>query len=143
MKFAARTSIAALIASVVPAVPFLVISLLAKGQGFSLIVSLIAWAIGTAHIVLLGVPAFLFLLRKNLARSWPLAITGFVLGFAPAALYALPNSLRGGAANVLGPFVFGVIGAFSAWVFSLVWHRLGPNNSFKPNPLRSGNGVAG
>jgi len=136
MTFAARTTIAALIASLVPAAPFLVISLLAKGQGFSLIVSLIAWVIGATHIFLLGIPAFLILLRKNPARTWPLAITGFVLGFTPAALYTLPNVLRGGAANVLGPFVFGVVGVFSAWVFSLVWHRLGPNNSFKPTPLR-------
>ncbi len=137
MKIAARTAFSALVASAVPAFPFAFISLLTKGDKSSVVVALIAWSISAAHVVVLGVPAFIVLWRKGVASRWLLIFTGFILGFVPVTLKSLPNILRGGVTNFSGSVVFGLLGAFSAWVFWIVWCRLGPNNSFKPNPLRS------
>ena len=135
MNIIARTALAAFIASVVPAIPFLAISIITGGERGSLAIALIAWAVGAAHIAVLGIPAFAVLWRKQIATRLSLMVAGFLLGFLPLAIVSIPNVLRGGGIG-FGPFVFAVLGGFSAWVFWVAWLRLGPNSSFKPNPPR-------
>jgi hypothetical protein len=127
MNIVARTAISAFIASVVPAVPFIAISLLGNGNDWSIAVALIAWAIGATHIVALGIPTFALLSHKRVANRWTLMLAGFVLGFVPMAIF----TIQGAGLDLYGPFVFGVIGAFSAWVFWVVWGSLGPNYSIQ------------
>ncbi|MDO5506393.1 MAG: hypothetical protein Q4F49_08940 [Pseudoxanthomonas suwonensis] len=136
MNIVARTAIAALIASSAPALPFLAISLLSGGESGLLKIALIIWAICAAHVFVLGVPTFLALQHRQLVNRWSLMLAGLALGSIPSALVSLPNALRGGTFDLSGTLVFGLLGVFSAWVFWLAWSRLGPNNSFKPTPLR-------
>ena len=136
MNIVARTSHSALLASVAPALPFLAISLFVKGDNAPLMAALIAWSISAAHMIVLGIPAFLLLRRMRMANHWSLALAGFVLGFAPIALMSLADPSMGGSSNFFSFLVFGILGAFSALVFWFVWCSLGPNNSFNPMPLR-------
>ena len=80
--------------------------------------------IGTLPALLFGAPAYVLLLQKGHAR-WQYAIA---LGALPglAILSFDPN---------LG-FWATTCGIFVALVTHAVVHRLGPNNSFKPRPLR-------
>ena len=123
MNVVTRTALAALIASAVPAIPFFAISILAGGEPGSLVIALFAWAISAAHIAVLGIPAFVLLRHKQMASRLSLIATGFLLGFLPLAIISLPNVFRGGGFG-WGPLVFAVLGAFSAWVFWLLWYRL-------------------
>jgi hypothetical protein len=136
MNIVARIALPALIASVLPALPFVALALLTKGDQPAVMVALLAWVMCAAHVFVLGIPAFVLLRHRQIANRWSLMLTGLVLGSVPAALISLPNALRGGSFNFSGPLVFGLLGAFSAWVFWVAWSRLGPNNSFKPKPLR-------
>jgi hypothetical protein len=110
MNIAARTVLAALIASVVPAIPFLAIGILTGGEQGALVIALFAWAIGAAHILVLGIPAFAILQQKQIANRLSLMVTDFLLGFLPLAIISIPNMWRGGGLG-FGPFVFAVIGA--------------------------------
>ncbi len=125
MNMIARVAVAALIASAVPATPFLAISLLSRGEPGSLRIALMVWAICAAHVFAFGVPAFLALQRIQLANRWSLMLAGLVLGSIPITLASLPNALRGGSFNFSGTLVFGLLGVLSAWVFWFSWSRLG------------------
>lgn len=81
------------------------------------------------HVFALGIPIFVFLKRKQLANRWSILLAGFVLGSIPISLMFLPNAIEGGSFDFSGPFVFGLFGAFSAWVFWVVLGRLNPYNS--------------
>ncbi len=124
MNIPARVAIAALIATFVPSIPFLVISVLIGEVKFSLMVGIIALAISAAHIVILGIPVFALLYRMKIANSNSMIIAGFVLGFIPITIYF---ALAGNPFNIFASLVFGLLGAYTAWVFSIIWKKLGPN----------------
>ena len=87
--------------------------------------------LGILPALLFGAPGYVLLLRKGLAR-WYYALA---LGALPGAI-ALPfDSNLGFWAIACGSVV--------ALATHLVCRRLGPNNSFKPNPLRSTSNMAG
>ena len=81
-------------------------------------------AIGTLPVVVVGAPIYLVLLRRGSA-NW---INVVALGGAPGVLLLF---LVGG----LGIWAM-VCGVAVASVTHLICRRLGPNNSFKPKPLR-------
>ena len=80
--------------------------------------------IGLLPVVLIGAPGYLALLRHNRAY-WSHVL---LLGIAPG-LVALPFGAWTG-------FLAIVCGATVASLTHLMCRRLGPNNSFKPKPLR-------
>ncbi|MGY1411246.1 hypothetical protein ACW5EG_16950 [Luteimonas sp. A611] len=80
--------------------------------------------IGFLPVVVIGAPGYVALLRKHLAR-WPYALG---LGVLPGLL-VLPFELS------LGFWAI-ICGAAVALLTHVMCRRLGPNNSFKPTPLR-------
>ena len=80
--------------------------------------------LGLLPVVVIGAPGYLALLRHN-RTSWLYVL---LLGMAPG-LVALPFGAWIG-------FLAIICGAAVATLTHLVCHRLGPNNSFKPTPLR-------
>ncbi len=80
--------------------------------------------LGTIPALLVGAPAYVFLLRKGYAR-WYTAL----------ALGTLPGLIALAADTNLGFWAI-VCGATVALTTHLVCRRLGPNKSFKPTPLR-------
>ena len=141
MQLPARTAVSALAASAVPPLPFLAIAVLVRASPFALQFAGVIWLIAAAHVVLVGLPVFFWLWRIGSANSGSLLAVGFVLGFVPAAIYNWPGvPLTGHLLHWLthfgAPGFLGVLGAFSARAFWAAWCRLGPNNSFKPKPLR-------
>ena len=86
--------------------------------------------IGAAPALLLGSPAYLFLVHRNLAR-WPYVL---LLGAAPGLLALVFDIALG--------FIAISCGAAVALLTHFICRRLGPNNSFKPTPHRSVGRVA-
>ena len=80
--------------------------------------------LGAVPVILVGAPGYLALLRNNLAR-WPYA---WGLGAFPG-LVILPLEPSLGFWAV-------ICGSVVALITHIGCHRLGPNNSFKPKPLR-------
>ena len=81
-------------------------------------------AFGLLPVVLFGAPVYSVLLSRGKA-SWPTAVG---LGVVPGLLLLL-------VAGGLGVWAI-VCGLVASCLTHLVCRRLGPNNSFKPTPLR-------
>ena len=81
-------------------------------------------AIGALPVVFVGAPIYFMLLWRGLA-NW---LNVVMLGVAPGVLFLF-------VAGGLGVWAI-VCGTVVASVTHLICRRLGPNNSFKPNPLR-------
>jgi hypothetical protein len=96
---------------------------------------------GLAPVALIGAPGYVLLLRHNRAR-WPYVLSlGAALGLASGLLAALlllhHLNVFVNRVESLGILVITAIcGAAVASLTHLVCRRLGPNNSFKPKPLR-------
>jgi hypothetical protein len=122
--------------------------------------SLFAAVVAVPFVLLIGIPSALLLRRFGHLRWLQLAAIGFVTAALPIAAN-LPGGGSGysSGGNFYGRVVdyvvageptiwgwlsyaqsvlfFGLHGLIGASVFYLVWRRsMGPNNSFKPNPLR-------
>ena len=118
---------------------------------------IICFAISTAHVVALGVPAYFLLRWRRLFRWWSTLLAGFVLGAIPVAViswplrYASPGSfsssdgvptmvngiptMAGWLQYAGGVSFFGACGLVAAAAFCAI-HVMSPNNSSKPTPLR-------
>jgi len=118
--------------------PFAIIGLLPGTEGSSLFVALIVLLVSIAHVVGLGIPAFLLLSYLQIANRWSLIAAGFALGFLPLALFNLATTMRSNDPNFSVPLIFGALGAFSAWIFWVAWCKLSPNNSFQWNNTACG-----
>ena len=79
---------------------------------------------GLVPVLLLGAPAYFILLRQGIAR-WYYA---FLLGVLPGCLALAFDPFLGIWSMICGSTV--------ALLTHFMCRRLGPNNSFKPNPLR-------
>lgn len=115
--------IAALVASLVPVIPFAGFAMVA-GHGEAWEWTASAWFISAAHIFVLGIPAFLLLLRSGRASGLSLSLAGFVLGYVPVFVFS--GSM---AVGLQMGMVCGVLGAVSGWVFWSVWSRGGDADS--------------
>ena len=124
----------------------------------------ICLAIAATHVVALGLPAYLLLRWRKAVRWWSILLCGFILGALPIAVLSWPlrfadlkssasvdgvqtmvngvPTMAGWLQYVSGISFFGACGVAGAAAFWLVW-RMSPNNSFKPNPLRSTGNMAG
>src|SRR5690606_5351122 len=111
-----------------------------------------------AHVLVLGVPAYLLLRWRNWVRWWSTIASGFALAALPIALWSWPlrypelkssasvNGVQtmidgvptaaGWLQYVEGALFFGAFGALSGLAFWLALRAMRPNNSFKPKPLR-------
>jgi hypothetical protein len=121
---------------------------------------LLAALFSAPFVVAIGIPS-LFLLRHFNRLSWrSLGSIGFIAAALPVAIsgwseypglssggnwYGTPvdfvvdgqKTLYGWLSYAQSILLFGLHGSAGALVFLFVWRlRLGPNNSFKPNPLR-------
>jgi hypothetical protein len=117
----------------------------------------ICLAISAAHVVVLGIPAYLVLRWRGALRWWSTLLSGFVLGAVPAGVLSWPlrysdlkssatvngvqtmvdgiPTMAGWLQYVGGVSFFGAFGALAAAAFWVV-RGMSPNNSFKPKPLR-------
>ncbi len=84
-----------------------------------------------AVAVFMGAPTYFLLRKLGWLAWWHVTLAGGVL-VMPFAIGMLPQWYAVGAT-----LLSGAIAGLVFW-----WAGIGPNNSFKPNPLRSGNGVA-
>ena len=75
--------------------------------------------------IALGLPAYLLLRKLGWLAWWQLTLAGILL-VSPAALCFLPQWYL-----VAATFVSGAAAGLVFW-----WAGIGPNNSFKPKPLR-------
>ncbi|WP_379655436.1 hypothetical protein [Pseudoxanthomonas sp. UC19_8] len=118
---------------------------------------LICLVISAAHVVALGIPAYLLLRWRRALRWWSALLSGFVLGAVPVGIFSWPlrysgpgssSSVNGvdtmvdgiptmaGWVQYLGGIsFFGACGALAAAAFWVVRCMIS-NDSFKPNPLR-------
>ncbi|MFC3552492.1 hypothetical protein ACFOLC_15920 [Lysobacter cavernae] len=111
-------------------------------------------------VLFVGIPATLILVHFGKLRWWLLAFIGFIAAAAPIAFSGPGGSpgyssggnwhgkyvdlvingeptLYGWLNHLESIFFFGLHGLVGATVFYVLWRRsMGPNNSFKPNPLR-------
>ena len=124
------------------------------------VMCLMAMLFAAPFIVVLGIPSALLLQRSGRLKWWPLALIGTVAGMIFVA-WSGPGSDSGfsSGGNWYGKHVdfvvngkptlygwlsylqsvvaFGLHGLAGATAFYFSWvHSLGPNNSFKPRPLR-------
>lgn len=122
--------------------------------------SLMAVTFAVPFVLLLGIPLTLLLQRLGRLKWWPLAIVGLLAGAIFAGWsgpggdsgfssggnwYGKPvdfvvdgePTLYGWLSYLQSVAGFGLHGLAGATAFYLVWARwMGPNNSFKPKPLR-------
>ena len=111
-------------------------------------------------VIFVGIPATLFLAHRGKLRWWLLALIGFVAASIPTAISGPGGSpgyssggnwhgryvdfvingeptMYGWLSHIQSIFFFGLHGLVGATVFYALWRRnIGPNNSFKPRPLR-------
>ena len=111
-------------------------------------------------VLLIGTPAALLLARYGKLRWLPLALIGFIAAALPVAVSGPGTdpgfssggnwhgkrvdfvvngdpTLYGWLNHIESTLYFGLHGLIGATVFYWVWRRsMGPNNSFKPKPLR-------
>lgn len=117
------------------------------------------WLISLGSVVLLGVPAYLFLRWRNLVRWWSSIAGGFVMAALTVAIGTWPlrysefrtSSSFKGVWNLIdgvptaagwlryaeGVCFFGILGAVSGLSFWLVLRALGSCHSARTTPLRN------
>lgn len=97
MKTAPRLIAAALVASLVP--PAIISGYGAVGtRGVPsgiFFIAMAAWVVGLAHILMLGLPAFILLLRYKRVSLLSLSLTGFVAGALSSGVISFPRRLEG------------------------------------------------
>ena len=153
---------AALVPSLLISVPN-ALSNLSMGDEYAMIrtwkVAVIAFSVAGAHVLFLGLPAFLLTVGAKAFAWWSAMGLGLVLGALPLAVFSWPLSYGPGAssshwedgrmvetlidgvptaagwwsyaASVAGMGTLGAVGGLSFW---LVLHALRPNPSFKRTP---------
>ena len=87
-------------------------------SAFALIFSL-AYLIAAAHVLLLGVPAFLLGKRLHAIRWWTCLIIAFIIGGLPITLWTWHNSPPTGWWSV--SLAWGLFGASGGLTFWLLW----------------------
>jgi hypothetical protein len=102
MTTASRLTSAVLLASLVPPTLFAAYVLATVGAEASAngapIFLVAAWLVGLAHLVVLGVPAFLYLNRKQRLRWYVASVLGLLGGLVPQLLL-YPRRLEGYSAS--------------------------------------------
>jgi hypothetical protein len=126
---------------VVPAVPAIIVAgYLVLAYGSSTIsdglpafgmIFILAYAIASAHVLVLGVPAFLLGKRLHAIRWWTCLIMAFIIGSLPITLLTWHYSPPMGWQSVfLGWGLFGVSGGFVFWILWRYW--INPNERANP-----------
>jgi hypothetical protein len=129
-KIILKTISAFLAAAVAPSIVFFAICLwrlFSNGELYNNIIgclffTVFAFVVAIVHIVVLGLPAFLWGWRHGLIHWWSTLIIAFIIGATPTIFVFLPNGLIDytfPVAAIMG--LFGVIGGFAFW---LVWRFL-------------------
>jgi hypothetical protein len=82
----------------------------------------IGYLIASAHILLLGLPAFLVGLRLQAIRWWVCMIVGYVIGGLPMAIW-----MQGGWLVFVPWGTLGALGGFAFWLLWRFWIRWEPS----------------
>ena len=92
-----RIAIAAIVASLVPPALVSIFGVVASGGHPSglLFVAAAAWIVGLIHIIFLGLPLFIFLLRRNSLTLAHTAVAGLLTGALSNAVISYPRTLEG------------------------------------------------
>ncbi len=145
-------------------VAVLIPAALVGGASQSASVLLIAGCIAAMHVVFLGLPAFLMLLRFKLLRWWSVVLAGIVCGIIPMAVTSWPYWAFEGASytawdgtkmvehavngvptvsgwwryayDVAGIGLLGGVAALGSW---LAYSRLSPGISYVDSPTTARN----
>ena len=87
-------------------------------------------------VTFIGAPLFFLFYRKGLIQWWQVGVCGALVGLATAlAVLFLEESSFVWHTFALVSVPLGFIGGLAFWLVG-VFRNLGPNNSFKPKPLR-------
>jgi hypothetical protein len=82
----------------------------------------LAYLIGGAHVLVLGLPAFLLGKQLHAIRWWTCIITAFMFGGLPITLWTWHNSPPMGWQSVfVGWGLFGVSGGLTFWLLWRYW----------------------
>jgi hypothetical protein len=135
---------------------FYLAALGSRASGLEFVLA-IAWLVCMAHLVLLGLPIFLVLRRRDRLTWATVPALGFLAGSLPLGVLAYPSYLPGysSGANWHGRYVtlyengeptryawlghvetclsFGILGAVAALVFWRVWSALGSSRAHAPD----------
>lgn len=95
---------------------------------WSLIIFALAWIVTVLHMLLLGLPMFIFLERSGRLKWMPLIAAGFAAGFLPLGVLTCPLWSVGidGTLSVLFTYavsctLFGLLGSITAITLWRIW----------------------
>ena len=117
---------------VVPAVPAIIVACylvlayapmtISDGLPAFGMIFILAYLIASAHVLVLGVPAFLLGKQLHAIRWWTCIITAFIIGGLPITLWTWHDSPPTGWQSVfLGWGLFGVSGGLVFWLLWRYW----------------------
>ena len=102
---------------ITPAVPATVLSFFSLSSGSLMVSGLIflgVYLVAGAHVLILGVPAFLLGKRLNTIKWWTCIAMAFMIG-------GLPIAILYGWANFIPFGLFGASGGFAFWLLWEFW----------------------
>jgi hypothetical protein len=128
-NIAVKTAISFLAAATLPAVIVACLLLLTYppstflvGAFIFIVMFAFTFVIAAAHVLALGLPAFLFGLRLNAIHWWSALISAFVVGAAPFAILTWSDRSHEGWSKYIYDFsVWGLFGVSGGLVFWLLW----------------------
>ena len=117
---------------VIPAVPAIIVACylvlayapmtISDGLPAFGMIFILAYLIASAHVLVLGVPAFLLGKQLHAIRWWNCIITAFIIGGLPITLWTWHDSPPTGWQSVfLGWGLFGVSGGLVFWLLWRYW----------------------
>ena len=98
MKRFLRTLLAFIVAAMTPAaMALLIVVTLDDTHRFSeaLSISRVVFVVAAAHVLVFGIPTYLFLASKKLLRWWSMSLAGFIFGCLPAGILGWPLWFHG------------------------------------------------
>ena len=117
---------------VIPAVPAIIVAgylvlayaprTISEGLPAFGMIFILAYLIASAHVLVLGVPAFLLGKQFHAIRWWTCIITAFIIGGLPITFWTWHDSPPSGWQSVfLGWGLFGVSGGLVFWLLWRYW----------------------
>lgn len=92
------------------------------------------------HVLVLGLPAAMWLRKVDAFRFFPMLFAGFVAGSVPSLFWRASSwgaPWQSLSSNLVFAGIAGLLGGLASVVFFLVYQGLNPDNPLTPSSLRS------